>query len=170
MYFPFSLLPCCFSALLPRVWSWPSTVFYQWIKQQLKLEALRCTDHLHPHLLLHSGFLNSFYPFKGFFFFFRLNSPQLDQLPLLPSSLAYPFLWLPGWLSGKESTCQCRRHLRRRFDPWVGKIPWRRKWQSTPVFLPGKSHATGGLQSMGLQRVRHDWTRMHIPLFDRFYW
>ena len=43
----------------------------------------------------------------------------------------------PWWLSGKESTCQCRRH---RFDPWVGKIPWRRKWQPTPVFLPGKSY------------------------------
>ena len=32
---------------------------------------------------------------------------------------------LPQWISGKESTCQRRRH---RFDPWVGKIPWRRKW------------------------------------------
>ena len=32
---------------------------------------------------------------------------------------------------------QCRRP---RFDPWVGKIPWRRKWQPTPVFLPGKFH------------------------------
>ena len=44
---------------------------------------------------------------------------------------------LPRWLSGKESSCQCRRC---RFDPWVGKIPWRRKQQPTPVFLPGKSH------------------------------
>ena len=44
---------------------------------------------------------------------------------------------LPWWLSGKESTYQCRR---RGFDPWVGKMPWRRKWQPTPVFLPGKSH------------------------------
>ena len=35
---------------------------------------------------------------------------------------------------------QCGRCRRRRFDPWVGKIPWRRKWQPTPVFLPGKSH------------------------------
>ena len=34
---------------------------------------------------------------------------------------------------------QCRRHRRPRFHTWVGKIPWRRKWQSTPVFLPGKS-------------------------------
>jgi len=44
---------------------------------------------------------------------------------------------LPRGLSGEESTCQCRRPG---FDPWVGKIPWRRKWQFTPVFLPGESH------------------------------
>ena len=47
--------------------------------------------------------------------------------------------------SGKEPACQFRRHKRRRFDPWVGKIPWRRKWQPTPVFMPGKSH---GLRSL----------------------
>ena len=46
-------------------------------------------------------------------------------------------LMLPGWLSGKEPTCQFRRH---EFNPWVRKIPWSRKWQPTPVFLPGKSH------------------------------
>ena len=42
----------------------------------------------------------------------------------------------------------------------VGKIPWRRKWQPTPVFLPGESPQTedpGGLQSMGSHRVGHDW-------------
>ena len=44
---------------------------------------------------------------------------------------------LPWWLGGKESACQCKR---RRFDPWVRKITWRRKWHLTPVFLPGKSH------------------------------
>ena len=43
-------------------------------------------------------------------------------------------------LSGKESACQCWSHRRCRFDPWVRKIPWRRKWQLTPVFLPGESH------------------------------
>jgi len=45
------------------------------------------------------------------------------------------------------------------FDPWVGKIPWRREWLPTPVFLPGKFHGQkelGGLQSMRWQRVRHD--------------
>ena len=40
----------------------------------------------------------------------------------------------------KESTCQCRRHKRCWFDPWVAKITWRRKWQPTPVFLPEESH------------------------------
>ena len=36
--------------------------------------------------------------------------------------------------------CQCRSHRRYGFDPCVGKIPWRRKWKPTPVFLPGKFH------------------------------
>ena len=44
---------------------------------------------------------------------------------------------LPRWLSSKESTCQCSR---RGFDPWVGKTPWRRKWQPSQVFLPGEFH------------------------------
>ena len=48
------------------------------------------------------------------------------------------FTWeFPWWLSGKEFACQRRRH---KFDPWVEPILWRRKWQATPVFLPGKSH------------------------------
>ena len=46
------------------------------------------------------------------------------------------------WLSGKESACQCRRPL---FDPWVGKIPWRSKWQASTVFLPGESHGQRSL-------------------------
>ena len=65
---------------------------------------------------------------------------------------------LPG---GKESACQCRRH---RFYPWVRKIPWRRKWQTTAVFLPGKfpwTEEPGRLQSMRLQRVEHNWAYTH---------
>ena len=53
---------------------------------------------------------------------------------------------LPWWLSGKESACQSRRH---RFNPWVGKIPWRRKWQPTPVVLPGKCHGQRSLVGYG---------------------
>ena len=54
----------------------------------------------------------------------------------------FDLAYLPRWLSGQESTCQCRRH---RFNPWVGKVPWRRKWQLTPVFFPGESHDRGAL-------------------------
>ena len=56
-------------------------------------------------------------------------------------------LGFPGGASGKEPTCQCRRHKRCRFDPWVRKIPWRRAWQPTPVFLPGESY---GQRSLGV--------------------
>ena len=51
----------------------------------------------------------------------------------------------PGGDSGKESACQCRRRKRRGFDPWVRKIPWRRKWQPTLVFLPGAFHGQRSL-------------------------
>ena len=49
--------------------------------------------------------------------------------------LSSVLLGLPRWLSGWESVCQCRRQT---YDLWFGKIPRRRKWQPTPVFLPGK--------------------------------
>ena len=64
-----------------------------------------------------------------------------------------------GGASGKEPACQCRRLRRRGFHPWEGQVPWRRAWQSTPVFLPAESPWTeepGGLQSIGSQRIRHD--------------
>ena len=52
--------------------------------------------------------------------------------------------------SGKEPTCQCKRCKRPMFDPWVRKIPWRRKWQPTPVFLPGQSHGQRSLVGCSL--------------------
>ena len=45
---------------------------------------------------------------------------------------------LPRWLHNKESTCQPRRCKKRRFHPWAGKVPWRRRWQPTAVVLPGR--------------------------------
>ena len=51
----------------------------------------------------------------------------------------------PGGASGREPACQCRRHKRRRFNPWVSKIPWKRTWQPTPGFLPGESQGQRNL-------------------------
>ena len=67
---------------------------------------------------------------------------------------------LPRSLSGKESACQCRKC---KFDPWVGKIPWRRKWLPAPVFLPGKSHgqrSLAGYSPRDLKRVGHNWASL----------
>ena len=67
----------------------------------------------------------------------------------------------PGGTSGKESTCQHRKHKRLGFSPWVGKIPWRRAWQPTASILARRFPRTeepGGLWSVGLQRVGHDWS------------
>ena len=82
-------------------------------------------------------------------------------------TLSYLALDFPGGASGKESTCQCRRHKKCEFDPWVGEIPWGRKWQATPVFLPEKipwTEEPGSLQFMGSQGVRHERT-FHSILF-----
>ena len=65
----------------------------------------------------------------------------------------------PGSASGKEPTCQCRRHG---FHPWVGKISWRRKWLPTPLFLPGKFHGHRNLAgSPWDQRARYKWLSMN---------
>ena len=75
----------------------------------------------------------------------KIVSPVMFVFPVIKTGL-------PRWLSGKEPTYQHRRHI---FNPWVRKIPQRRKWQPTPVFLPGKYHgqrSLAGLQSMGSQK------------------
>ena len=62
----------------------------------------------------------------------------------------------PDGASGKASACQCSRNKNCGFDPWVRKIPWSRKCQPTPVFLPGKSHGQRslvGYSSWGLKEL-----------------
>ena len=76
------------------------------------------------------------------------------------------------WHSGRQSACQCRRCKRLGFDPWAGKIPWSRKWQPTPGFLPGKSHgqrSLAGYSPWGCKRVRHNWAYTHTHNWDASY-
>ena len=62
---------------------------------------------------------------------------------------------------GKESACQCRRCKRGGFDPWVGKISWRRKWQPPPVLLPRKSHGQRSLVQATVHTVAKSQTFIH---------
>ena len=81
----------------------------------------------------------------GFYNSFSKLSDHLTSLKVWPVFL--------GGTSGKEPTCQCRRHNRSWFDPWVGKVPWRKAWKSTPVFLPGESHGQRNLSVHRVHRV-----------------
>ena len=87
----------------------------------------------------------------------------------LPTSI---FLGFPGGSYGRESVCilqiVCKESLQKcgrpGFDSWVGKIPWRRAWQPTPVFLPGESpwkRSLEGYSLKGSQRIWHDWVTKH---------
>ena len=61
---------------------------------------------------------------------------------MAPYEKLFRLLTNPRRLSAKEPACQCRR---RGFDPWLGKIPWKRKWQPTPAFLLGEFHGQRSL-------------------------
>ena len=73
-----------------------------------------------------------------------MGRKEKAELRTTPSHLSFP-----GSASDKEPTCQCRRHKRCRFDPWVRKIPWRRAWPPTPVFLPKEPHGQRSLAGYG---------------------
>ena len=69
---------------------------------------------------------------------------------------------LPRWLRGKESVSQRRSHRRFSFNPWVGKIPWRKKWQCTPVFVSEKSHGQRSLAVHGVTKELNMTEHTHI--------
>ena len=78
---------------------------------------------------------------------------------LLGSQGELVFAGVPGGASGKEPACQRGRLKRCGFNPWVGKIPWRRAWQPTPVLLPRESQG-GGAWWATVQRVAKSRTRL----------
>ena len=72
--------------------------------------------------------------------FLYVSLVSIHFKPYFCSTTYFP--GLPRWLSGKESSFQCRRLG---LSPWVRKIPCRRTWLPTPVFLSGKSHGQRSL-------------------------
>ena len=81
--------------------------------------------------------------FLGVCFFFFFFSPLWFIQWSTGCLVAYHLA--STWQHGKESICQCKIHRRCRFNPWVRKIFWSRKWQPTPIFLPGKFHGQRSL-------------------------
>ena len=96
-------------------------------------------------------------------FIAHIHCTHLGLLRLLGGLAFYHYvcatLGFPGGTSGKEPACQCRRHKRPRFHPWVRRIPWRRAWQPTLVFLPEESQGQRSLAGYS-QRVAKSWTQL----------
>ena len=80
---------------------------------------------------------------------------------IVRTTLEVTFLGFPDGARGKESGCQCQRHKRLGFSPWVRKVARKRKWQSTPVFLTGKCHGQKSLASYS-----HGTAKSQIRLSD----
>ena len=70
---------------------------------------------------------------------------QVDSYPLYHQGSPMFVLTSSSFGSGEESAHQCKRCKRLGSHPWVGKIPWERKWQPTPAFLPGQPHGQRSL-------------------------
>ena len=97
-------------------------------------------------------------------------------------AFAFKLFGLPRWLSSEEPACQSRRPKGFGFGSWVGKIPWRRKWQPTPVFLPGNPmdrgawraavHTVEKSQTQLSARVciQVTWTSQKVWLFILFFY
>ena len=86
----------------------------------------------------------------------------------MPICHLYAFFGLLWWLRRQRI---CLQFGRPGLYPWVGKIPWRRAWQPTPVFFPGEFPWTedpGRIQSMGSQRIEYDWTTKHVPSLEKY--
>ena len=94
--------------------------------------------------MLSSAFFSDFISIILFIMIFLGSSCNYSS-DFLKLMLITNFLGLPRWHSGREPTCQSRRHKKCGFNPWVKEIPWRKKWQPTWIFLPVKSH---GWESM----------------------
>ena len=74
----------------------------------------------------------------------------------------------PGGASGKDPICQCRRHKRCGFNPWVTKVPWRRAWQPTPVFFLGEPHGQKSLKAT-VHRVTKSQTQVKQPSMHAYF-
>ena len=75
----------------------------------------------------------------------------------------------PDGSLGKDPACNAEAAGGTGFDTWVGKIPWRRKWQPTPVFLPGKSHGQSTLVSYSLKGRKESDVTEH-KIYGRKQW
>ena len=129
-------------------------------------------------MLDHKSFLRENYARRTWESFLSSTSCRLFSLIGLwwgnKESCAQPEITILHWQlgSGKVSTCQCRRHKRHGFNPWVRKIPWRKERQPTPVFLPGESHGQRSLvvTAYGAAKTQIRLSTQHTHNLKAIFW
>ena len=93
---------------------------------------------------------------------------ELDVTEVTSHRAHSHFRGLPRWCGVKESICQCKTQKRSRLDLWVGKTPWSRKWQPTPIFLPRKFHEQRRLVGYCPRGCKEsdatEWLNMHVHI------
>ena len=140
----------------PRCWNhhvfeeclWESSYTSRSNQVYVSVEAKKC--HLGKHCYLHwrecSSGIRSWYDITLLFVYsYEYSSiPFYDALSLKHALsffiIIFKLVYICDFSGGSDSKSICLQCGRPGFDPWVGKIPWRKKWQPTPVLLPGKSH------------------------------
>ena len=139
---------------------WPQT---RWVPSVWGLPPARTWDQVvsvslvKPSFLILSSMFTPVPPFPSL-----ILNPIVIYVVLRTTSnpLRNKYIWgIPGWPSGKEFACQYRRCKRHKFDPWVGKIFWSRKWNLLQYSCLVNTMDRGAWQAYspwGLQSIRHD--------------
>ena len=125
----------------------------------INMTAILSASLLFVFWLYHLFFIAFFQSLPALSYFNCFSVSHIITIVSLFLCWYFYYLGFPGGFRGKEPCCQCRRHKRHGFYPWVRELPWSRKWQPTLVFLPGKLHrqkSLAGCESMGPQRVGHN--------------
>ena len=135
-----------------NTWHQEASLFF--LAMLVKLRRLRSVPWAshHSQVLLWAWF------FKLLYFFASLVSQWFSLILMMASSSP----GLPRWLGDKESACQCRRHRRLKFNPWIGKMPWRRKQQPTCLENPMDGGACWATAHEVAESVMTEHTHRHL--------
>ena len=110
-------------------------------------------------------------------FLFVFEGEEFNSNRLLLSLKRYQIAKNVYIFFNAQSECISLQWARPRFDPWVGKIPWRRAWQPTPAFLPGESHGQRSLagyspcghKESGVTKCTHRHTQTYVNIHTHIY-
>ena len=154
---------------------WPHELYGPWNfpGQNTGVGSLSLLQRIFPTEKLNQGLLNETHEIKHLFLvgetfkiiveIRKISTKYINtQHNVLILYIIHCIFGLPRWLSGEKSTCQWE-DTEESINPWIRKITWRRKWQPTPVIMPGRSHGERSLEGYrpwSHKSVGHNWAQV----------